>query len=74
MEKGLSFMEADTILLIFVFKMNGYIFRGSNSAIFIFASFLNGGQLLKERICSYRSKFFPLRVDTILEGVCCSGK
>ena len=24
---------------------------------------LNMGQLLKERICSYRSKFFPLQVD-----------
>ena len=25
--------------------------------------FCSGGQLLKERICSTRSKFFPLRVD-----------
>ena len=26
-------------------------------------------QLLKERICSYRSKFFALKVDPILEGL-----
>ena len=32
-----------------------YTFRGSNSTIFIFASFLNGGQLLKERICFPRN-------------------
>ena len=25
------------------------------------------GQLLKERICSFRSKFFPLRVDPTKE-------
>ena len=30
-----------------------------------FVSLLSRGQLLKERICSYRSKFFPLRVDPI---------
>ena len=29
---------------------------------------LNGGQPLKERICSLRSKFFPLKVDPILDG------
>ena len=28
-----------------------------------FASLLNGDRLLKKRICSWRSKFFPLRVD-----------
>ena len=49
--------------------MNGYTFKGSNCYIFIFASLLNTGQLLKERICSPRSKFFPLRVDHILEGL-----
>ena len=27
-------------------KVNGYTFRGSNSAIFTFVSLLNGGQLL----------------------------
>ena len=36
---------------------------------FLFAPFgkntlPDGGQLLKERICSYRSILFPLRVDT----------
>ena len=35
---------------------------------------INGGQLFKERICSSRSKFFPLRVDPILEELCCPWK
>ena len=53
----------DTKLTGTRFKVNGYTFKGSNSCIFIFASHLIRGQLLKERICSSRSKFFPLRVD-----------
>ena len=48
-------------------KVNGSAFRGSNSAIFILASIFNVGQLIKERICSTRSKFFPLRVDLIFK-------
>ena len=40
---------------------NGYTYKGSNSTIF--ASLLSRGQLLKQIICSSRSKFFPLRVD-----------
>ena len=31
--------------------------------IYYFASFHSRSQTLKERICSSRSKFFPLRVD-----------
>ena len=31
------------------------------------------GQLLKDRICSHRSKFFLLRVDSVLEGLNCPG-
>ena len=45
--------------------MTGYAFKGSNFAIF-FVSF--GDQLLKDRICSSRSKFFPLRVELISRG------
>ena len=41
-------------------KVNGYIFKGSNSAIFILVSLLYRGQLLNERICSPMSKFFLL--------------
>ena len=41
---------------------------------FSFASLLNEGQLLKESICSCRSKFFPFRVDPISEGFCYPGK
>ena len=47
------------------FKLNEYTFTGSNSVIFIFDSLFNGDQLLKEIICSSRSKFFPLRVDLL---------
>ena len=47
--------------LINSINANGYTFRGSSSTIF--APLLSGGQLLKERICSYRSKFFPIRID-----------
>ena len=39
-----------------------------------FASLINRGQLLKKRICSFRSKFFVLIVDPIMEGLCCPGK
>ena len=38
---------------------------GSNSTIF--ASLFSRGQLLMEIICSFGSKFFPLRVDSIKE-------
>ena len=41
---------------------------------FIFASFFHMGLLINERICSCRSKFFPLQVDFPLEGVCYPGK
>ena len=40
---------------------------GGTTVVFRFAAILNCGQLLKERICSHRSKFFPLRVDPISE-------
>ena len=46
---------------------------GSISFIFIFASHLIRGQLLKKRMCSRRSKFFPLTVDSILKGLYCPG-
>ena len=37
-------------------------------------SLLNEGYHLKERICSRRSKFFPLRIDLFLEGFRSAGK
>ena len=55
-------------------KVNGYTFKGSNSVIFIVASHINGGHLIKVKICSHRSKFFPLRVDPILGRLCPPGK
>ena len=36
----------------------------------MFASLLNCCQLLKEEICFFKSKFFPLKVDPILYGFC----
>ena len=47
-------------------KVNGYTLKGNNSVIFIVACHIPLGHLIKERICSSRSKFFPLRVDPIL--------
>ena len=48
-------------------------FRGNNSQFrFCFPS--QCSQLIKERICSQRSKFFPLRVVPILKGACHPGK
>ena len=44
------------------FKVNGYTFSRNISTYFFFASLPHGGQLLRERICSSRSKLFPLRV------------
>ena len=55
-------------------KVNGYTFRGSNSVIFIVASHINWGHIIKERLCSHWSKFIPLRVDPILGRLCPSGK
>ena len=42
---------------------------GEATVISIVASRVNWGLLIKERICSYQSKFFPLRVDPILGGL-----
>ena len=50
------FVRADNITS--TLKVNGYTFSKNNSTIFVFPSIRNGGQLLKKRICSNRSKFF----------------
>ena len=42
--------------------------------IYIFASLLKRGLLSKERICSSWTKFFPLRVNSSLEGLRQLGK
>ena len=47
--------------------------KGNNCSNFLFASLSevalpNWGLLLKERTCSWKSKFFPLRVDHIEKG------
>ena len=55
-------------------KASEYTLRGSNCIIFVFGSLLNRGYLFKERICSFRSKFFPLTVDLVLEELYCPEK
>ena len=50
-----------------VFKVKRYTFRGNNFVSFFYL-FLKQDQLPRERICSCRSKFFPLRVDPFLVG------
>ena len=52
----------DSVLIGFFFfnKVQAYSFRESNSAIFIFASFLNGGQL-QIKLFSHLLNFFPFR-------------
>ena len=54
--------------VINAFQVNGFTFRGKHCVIFILPPLSMGGQLLKERICSYWSKFFPVRLDAILDG------
>ena len=55
-----SIEDIEKDVSIYYFKVNGYTIKGSNSAISIFAVLPNEGQLLQERICSQRSKFFPV--------------
>ena len=43
--------------------MNGCTFKGGNSVIFIFASLLGRGLLLREEVCFHRSKFVPSYVS-----------
>ena len=57
-----------------VIKACEYTLRVNNSVIFIFGSLLNRGQLFKESICSFKSKFLSLTVDLILEELYCPEK
>ena len=43
--------------------MSKCILQGQQSLPFSFLSPFNAGPFLKERICSYGSKFFPFRKD-----------
>ena len=45
--------------------IHGYNFRGSNSAIFIFASFFNWESTLKGKILILEEKVFPIRADLL---------
>ena len=43
--------------------------QGSNSAILSLPSFRYVGQLVKKKICSPRSNFFPLKVDISFKSI-----
>ena len=47
---------------------------GETTLIFVFASHLLKGQLLKKKNCSARSKFLPIREDPTLKGLYCPGE
>ena len=71
--QGVFASDLDNFIMHFIIRIyllvNGYVFSESNIAIFIYAYLYNWSGLLKKRICSSRSKFFPLRVDLILKGL-----
>lgn len=50
-------------------KQNVYIYRWSNSFHFHFHRPSNCGQILKERICFFWSKFFPFKLDPVMKGL-----
>ena len=54
--------------------MNVYV-SGKQMCLFLFSFFflLGGSQVLKQRICSSSSKYFPLREYSILKELCCLG-
>ena len=56
-------------LIVYAFHINNVTvsFIRNNCALFVFLSFLNRGQLIKERICSAPSKFSLLFVDPFLK-------
>ena len=64
----LTILRQDNNATLNHLKKTDTLSRGTPSASLNFASLLNRGHLLKKRICSPRSKFFPLRVDPTLKG------
>ena len=70
--------SAAVVIGTLMVKMDGYSFLRNNSAIFTSAFPLKQGggggrHFLVERIWSYRSKCFLLRVEAFSEGICCPG-
>ena len=55
------------LLLPDTLRRMGTLFIGHKTAIINFASLFDVDQLLKERICSSRRKFFPLRADLYIK-------
>ena len=69
---GSRLIRVSTMFLIYIYAFIHC--QGRNSAIFNFVAFLSGGQLLKERIGSYRSKFFTYREGPFVEWFYHPGK
>ena len=62
--------QSDTLILTQPSTKGEWVhFQGKQLLFSFLASNLIRGQLLKKRICSSRSKFFPLTVDPILKGL-----
>ena len=53
--------------MVWGYNGNRHTFKGSKSGIFNVASLPNRGRFLRERICSSKSRFYPLRVDPVRE-------
>ena len=62
-----SFEQPGPAVFIFSFEQPG-------PAVFFFASFLSLVQCLMEKNCFPRNKSFPIREDSILEGLFYPGK
>ena len=56
--------------VISILNINGYTFRGNNSAVILFTSLFNGDQLLMENHLSLQKQILSNRVGFILEGLC----
>ena len=54
--------QVSSLKRVKICKVNENTFKGSK-VTFPFGSHYIGGQLFKARICSFRSKFFPSRID-----------
>ena len=68
---GLSLLNSEILLVELIHYQDE-----QRLPFFIFVSLLSGGLLLKERICSFQSRFFSLRVDLppFFEELCPPGK
>ena len=57
-EKYSRLSSAAVVISSLRFKVNWYSYMGSSSTILLCVSLFSESLLIKERICSFRSKFF----------------